>query len=392
MAKPSLKKNLSRLLLLLLLFSSSCIKKPEVLLEQIDNRHFPAFTDDLDRESLKAAVKKSLELYRQKPAEQILSFGKNTITVKDLEASLITFLALTEDKTDLNTTIPIYFDVYRATHSVLFTGYYEPILNGSRTRNERYQYPLYSRPDDLLEIDLSLFLPNYGGKKLAARLANGKLIPYFTRAEIDGEQRLAGKGYELAWIDDPVALFFLHIQGSGQVSLEDGSRLRVGYAASNGQAFRSIGRLLLEKGALSSDNVSMQRVRLYLKNHPEKQKEILFHNQRYIFFRPVPDGPQGSTGVSLTPGRSMAIDPRVYPAGALAFIQAQRPIFNQAQERVGWQAFSRFVLAQDSGAAITGPGRADLFWGNGEEAELTAGHMGRSGEIYFLVKKPEEVL
>jgi membrane-bound lytic murein transglycosylase A len=392
MVKHLLWKTLAGLVLLFLFFFISCRKAPEVLLERVAGRHLPVFTDDLDRESLKAAAEKSLEFYRQKPAEQTLAFGKNTIAVKDLEASLVTVLSLLEGKVDLNRTIPIYFDVYRATHPVVFTGYYEPVLNGNRTRNGRYQYPLYRRPDDLIEIDLSLFLPDDQGKKLSGRLANDKLIPYFTRAEIDGEQRLSGKGYELAWVNDPVALFFLHIQGSGQIALEDGSRLRVGYAASNGRAFRSIGRLLVAKGVLSADNVSMQSVRLYLKNHPQKQREILFRNQRYIFFRPVPDGPQGSTGVSLTPGRSIAIDPRVYPAGALAFIQAQRPIFNAAQERVGWQPFSRFVLAQDSGAAITGPGRADLFCGNGEEAELVAGHMGGAGEIYFLVKKPEEVL
>lgn len=378
--------------LLPLFFFISCRKAPEVLLERVAGRHLPVFTDDLDREPLKAAVEKSLEFYRRKPAEQTLAFGKGTITAKELEASLVTFLSLLKEKADLNRTIPAYFDVYRVTRPVLFTGYYEPVLNGSRERNGRYQHPLYRRPDDLLEIDLSLFLPDYRGEKLLGRLVDGKLIPYFTRAEIDREQCLAGKGYELAWVDDPAALFFLHVQGSGQIFLEDGSRLRVGYAASNGRAFRSVGRLLLEKGLLSPEDVSMQSVRLYLKNHPEEQEKVLFHNERYIFFRPVPEGPQGSTGAVLTPGRSMAIDPRVYPTGALAFIRAQRPVFNEAQERVSWRPFSRFVLAQDSGVAITGPGRADLFWGSGEEAELAAGHMGRAGEMYFLVKKSKEVL
>jgi membrane-bound lytic murein transglycosylase A len=187
------------------------------------------------------------------------------------------------------------------------------------------------------------------------------------------------------WLDDPIDRFFLHIQGSGLVRLPGGTQLRVGYAADNGKPYQSIGKLLLDRGKLQPGNATSLGIRRYLKTHPQERDTILFHNSRYIFFKLVSDGPLGSLGVPLTPGRSLAVDPAVYPLGGLAFIHTKRPLSNH-DNQVTWKKFFRFVLLQDTGAAITGPARADLFWGHAAESE--AGLMAQRGQLYLLVKKP----
>jgi membrane-bound lytic murein transglycosylase A len=274
--------------------------------------------------------------------------------------------------------------LYRVSVPDLFTGYHEPLLFGSRTRTARFRYPLYRRPDDLVEVDA--MTSTAGGGKQFGRLANGQVAPYFSREDIDAKGVLNGKRYELLWVDDPVSLFFLHIQGSGQVMLPDGSRVRVGYAASNGRPYRSIGKVLLEQGKLGPGEATTQAIRRYLQAHPDEQNALLFANPRYIFFQFVStEGPRGSLGVPLTPGRSVATDPSLYPAGALSFIRTKKPTVD-AGGQVSWKAFSRFVLLQDTGAAITGWRRADLFWG--ADAEGEAGLMAQEGEMYLIVKRP----
>jgi membrane-bound lytic murein transglycosylase A len=257
-----------------------------------------------------------------------------------------------------------HFDLFQTPSPVLFTGYHEPILKGSLVRTKHYRYPLYRPPDGTLSDDVAL--------------------SSLSRAQIDGQEALAGKGYELVWLDDPIDRFFLHIQGSGLIRLPGGTHLRAGYAADNGKPYQSIGKMLVEDGKLQSGSTSTLAIRQYLKSHPEERDAILFHNGRYIFFRLIPDGPVGSLGVPLTSGRSLAVDPTIYPAGGLAFIHTKRPVMTPANHVI-WKDFFRFVLLQDAGAAIKGPARADLFWGSAAEAE--AGLMAQRGELYLLVKK-----
>jgi peptidoglycan lytic transglycosylase A len=354
-------------------------------LEQLEPTNLPAFLDDLDRVSLKTAVARSLAALRQKNGAESIAFGKERVPVARIRDGLTAFLTLLETNTDLRFVLARDFAVYRVTAPVRFTGYYEPVLSGSLVRTARYCYPLYRRPDDLVEVNVPASSSEHVGEKLYGRMVNGKLLPYFSRAEIDGQGALAGKYYELVWVDDPVARFFLHIQGSGQIQLPDGKRLRVGYAGTNGKPYQSIGKFLLDQGKLRPGETSAPAIRRYLQAHPDEQDSILFHNQRYVFFQFTADGPRGSLGTLLTPGRSLATDPKIYPPGALGFIQSRRPVVGD-HEQVTWQEFSRFVLLQDSGAAISGWGRADLFWGSGAETE--AGYMAQGGELYLLVKKP----
>lgn len=260
----------------------------------------------------------------------------------------------------------------------LITGYYVPDLVGSRSCSERFAWPLYAVPDDLLVIDLRSVYPDLANYRLRGRLVGRKVIPYWSRAEIDGDEApLVGK--ELLWVDDPVALFFLHIQGSGRVSLEDGSRVMVHYADQNGYPFRSIGKLLLERGEMTRDQMSMQAIQAWALANPDRVRQLLSENPSYIFFTELPSSdepPPGALGVPLTPGRSLAVDPRTIPLGAPLFLSTTWPSSREPLQRL--------MLAQDTGGAIKGEVRADFFWGLGDEAGALAGRMKQQGRYWLL--------
>jgi membrane-bound lytic murein transglycosylase A len=283
----------------------------------------------------------------------------------------------------------VYRTVGRDGHGeVLFTGYYEPTLQGSRYPSPEYCYPIYRKPDDWVHIDLGLFDPKYKGEHIIGRYSNQTVVPYFSREDVESKGFLKHHGWELLWVSDPVALYFLHIQGSGRVLLEDGEVVHVNYACSNGRPYRSIGGLLIDEGRISWEEMSMQQIRTYLTNHPEDMERVLNYNKSYVFFRVMDQGPLGAIEVLLTPGRSVATDLGLFPRAALAFIQGDKPLVSEDGRIQSWEPFGRFVLNQDTGGAIRGPGRADLFWGSGPYAETAAGYMKHEGTLYFLVLKP----
>lgn len=270
----------------------------------------------------------------------------------------------------------------------LATGYYEPLLRGSRRREGPYRHPLYAAPADLLIVDLAEINPELKHLRLRGRLDGRRVVPYFPRAEIErGLPALAGK--ELLWVDDPVDLFFLQIQGSGRVRLPTGELVRVGYADQNGQPYKSIGRHLVEQGELKLEQASMQGIKAWAASNPEKLDALLHSNPSYVFFRELPvakdgitggeDGPVGALGVALTPQRSIAVDPRYIPLGAPVFIATTWP--------GSAQPLARLVLAQDSGGAIRGAVRADYFWGFGEAAGAQAGRMRQSARMWVLLPR-----
>jgi membrane-bound lytic murein transglycosylase A len=267
----------------------------------------------------------------------------------------------------------------------LFTGYYEPLLLGSRSPDARFNVPLHRRPADLVAVDLGEFDDALKGKRIAGRVADGRLRPYPDRAEID-RGGLAGKGLELLWVDDAIDKFFLQIQGSGLVELPDGQRLRIGYADQNGRAYRAIGRDLVEMGELTLDEVSLQTIRAWLRAHPERAPALMANNPSYVFFRELGDaattaGPLGAQNVALTPERSIAVDPRFVPLGAPLWLDTSAPVPG------GDQPLRRLVIAQDTGGAIKGPVRGDVFWGTGERAEHIAGHMRSRGRWFVLLPR-----
>jgi membrane-bound lytic murein transglycosylase A len=276
------------------------------------------------------------------------------------------------------------FTPYRATAAGgdggLFTGYYEPLLQGQHTRGGRYQVPLYRLPDDTVSIDLGQFKPDWKGQQLVGRLDGQRLVPLPTRAEID-HGAYAGRGLELVWVDDAVDAFFLQVQGSGRIRLPDGRVVRLGYAGKNGHPYTAIGAELVRRGELSKDAVSLQTIRDWLRRHPAEAEAVMALNASYVFFREVDgDGPIGSQGVALTPGRSLAVDPAYVPLGVPLWLDTTQPLATAAPLR-------RLVVAQDTGGAIKGPVRGDLFWGAGAEAEAAAGRMKQPGRYFLLLPR-----
>jgi membrane-bound lytic murein transglycosylase A len=270
---------------------------------------------------------------------------------------------------------------------VLVTGYYEPVIAGAPVPSEQVRVPVHGRPADLVAARLRDFHETLPDERIAGRVEGGRLVPYYTRRQIQEEGALDGRGLEIAWVRDRVDLFFVEVQGSGAIRYPDGTELRIGYAGSNGRPYRSIGRLLIEEGRVPADRMSMQAIRAYLAANPHEVSRILAHNESYVFFRVLDTPPLGNLGVPVTGGRSIATDYRLFPPGALAFLETTRPEVD-ADGRVGeGEPLRRFVLNQDTGGAIRGPGRVDFFWGRGEEAERLAGPMQQRGRLYFLVPR-----
>ncbi len=287
-----------------------------------------------------------------------------------------------------NVAIRVFFETFFTPYQVvnvdgseegLLTGYYEPLLKGSRQRTTKYQTPLYSVPDDLLTIELGSVYPELKNMRLRGRVVGNKVLPYPSRAELESASMLVGK--ELLWVDDPIDAFFLQIQGSGRVQLAGSKEVvRLAYANQNGHPYKSIGRYLVEKGELKLEQASAQGIKAWLAAHPSRQQELLNANPSYVFFKEEKlhddkEGPKGALGVPLTAQRSIAIDPQYLPLGA--------PVFLVANEL----NLQRLVVAQDTGGAIRGAVRADYFWGFGAAAGEQAGRMKQRLFLWVLLPK-----
>ena len=262
----------------------------------------------------------------------------------------------------------------------LFTGYYEAQLRGARAPGGLYVQPLYKRPPDLVMVELGEFSETWKGQRTAGRVKDGRLRPYEDRAAIEAGA-LKGKGLELLWVDDPIGAFFLQIQGSGRVTLPDGSDVRVGYAGQNGHRYVAIGKELIERGALTREEVSLQSIRAWLQANPAEAAAVMNKNPSYVFFQELKgDGPVGADNLVLTPGRSLAVDRTHVAIGLPVWLDAEDPLDTSARLR-------RLLVAQDTGGAIRGPVRGDVFWGHGPEAELRAGKMKSAGEYWLFLPK-----
>jgi membrane-bound lytic murein transglycosylase A len=371
--------------------------KPQADLVRLEKRDYPDFSDGLFLDNLTYGIDKSLEYLSRVPADRTFRFGEDRYSALYLIDSLVALRAFVETRPDpaaMNRFIADRYRVYRSvggseSGKVLFTGYYEPHLNGSLTPDTRYRYPVYALPGDLLVIDLSAFSEDLKGKRIIGRLQGNTVVPYPDREAIEADTGFARIAAPIAWVDDRVDLFFLQIQGSGRIYLTDGSFLRVHYHGANGRPYRSIGRLLIDQGRIPREEMSMQRIKAYLHAHPDEVDAVLNHNPSYVFFKTETSGPIGALGIDLTPGRSVAVDRRVFPMAVLAFLQTQVPLVDGSGRIDRWIDFSAFALNQDTGGAIRGPGRVDIFWGNGPYAQVAAGHMQHKGAFYLLVLAPE---
>jgi membrane-bound lytic murein transglycosylase A len=391
------------LAMIFLFLSTGCglFVKPEITkrtsLERVAVSHYPRFKDNGDFSDLVASIDGSLAYLSRVPGDREFYFNDDTYTAEHLKKSLNVFrnqVASNPTAEDLNGFIRDYYVLYRSVGSdgrgeMLFTGYYEPLIEGSLHKSPDYPFPVYASPDDLTAIDLTPFGDEFKGKRIIGRYTGSTVVPYYPRSEIDHTGILDDRSDVLAWVSDPIDLFFLQIQGSGKIVLDSGEQINVHYHTVNGHPYRSIGKLLIDEDKISREEMSMQKIRSYLKEHPEEVERVLNYNPSYVFFKLEEEGPIGYIQVKLTPMRSIALDRKLFPPAALAYIETQKPALDNIGEIYEWQDFTAFVLNQDTGGAIKGPGRADVFWGNGRYAEVAAGHMQHPGMLYFLVLNPE---
>jgi len=358
------------------------------------------FADDLDRASLEKAIMNQLQaMFEQEPSTPV-RLGAFTLTRGRLVETLEVFLAILQQDLpfeEFNKKISEEFVLYRVgkgkgkNKKMLFTGYYRPVIQASPIRTPLYRYPLYKMHEPGLEqvkyksgIQL---VGTHAGIKQIRKSHQEKEWRRFTRKEIDDEGVLRGLGLEVAWLKDNIERFFLHIQGSGILEFPDGSRQGVSYQGSNQYSYTGIGKLMIQDGVIDISQGSMQGIKKYFIDNPQDISKYLYQNKRYIFFTLSDEGPRGSGGGELVGGRSIATDKSIYPAGGLAFILVKQPVLDENNEIVRWQPISRFVVDQDTGSAIRGPGRADLFFGTGQKAGAKAGHYYERGEVYYLIKR-----
>lgn len=354
-------------------------------------------SDDLDFDGLLPAIEAQHPILQRKPETQ-MRFGPVTVThgeyAKALEElrDILRHAFSNEEKFTFLRNRFRFFEIYggKKWGEILLTSYFEPIISGSTVRTSAYSHPLYAKPADLVTIDLKQFSERFKGENaLKGRLHDGRVLPYYTREEIDGRGVLKGKQLELCWVD-PIEAFFLHIQGSGTVRLEDGSEVFITYADKNGRKYEAIGKFLKER--IAPNKVTMQRVEAALRAMSVQERdELLYRNPSYVFFRKSPQRAITALGVPATPGRTIAADPKYAPKGALALLSFSKPVLSDdsatTTDPVGEIEITRLVLDQDSGGAITGTDRVDLFWGRGDEAKRYAGVIQHPARIVYLVPR-----
>ena len=362
---------------------------------RLQPEEYPQFGDALNYDRLGAGIEESLAYLRKLPPDRKMRYGADRFSVAHIMRTLETFaeeISAHPSAGQLNRVLGRDYWIYRAAGSdgqgtVLVTGYYEPVLQGSAVPTAEFSVPVRSRPADLVDIDLSLFDPSLGGRRIVGKYTGATVVPYPDRAEMRHIGNFNAISPPIAWLADEVDLFILQIQGSGKIRLPDGRMLHVRYNGSNGLPYRSIGRALIDQRKIGPEAMSMQAIRTYLRSHPDEARAIMDHNPRYIFFKTSIAGPFGALGRPLTPMRSIAVDRGIFPSAALAFLSTQVPAVDGQGQVQGWEAYGAFALAQDAGSAIKGPGRVDLFWGDGLRAEQAAGRLKNRGALYFLVLK-----
>lgn len=365
---------------------------PERALERLPDRKVPFLIDDADLDSLRAALRESRAWLYGRPWEERLRFGAEEYSPRELAqaySQIDAWLEAGVSAEQLSAEIAREFEIFVATdEEILVTGYYEPVIEGSLVRREGYEVPIYGPPTGLVRVDLGLFDPDLAGRRLLGLLDEGTLVPFPDRQGI--RETGVMRGREIAWAKDRVELFFVEVQGSGSLRLPDGSLMRIGYAGANGRAYRSIGKLLIDEGAIPREQMSMQALRVWLGENPEEIERVLDHNTSQVFFRRLDGPPVGSLGRPVTPGRSIATDHEFYPRGALGFLVSEVPELAADGTTVAAAPLRRFVLNQDRGGAIKSASRVDFFWGRGEQAAARAGAMKQPGKLYFFAPKLEK--
>jgi membrane-bound lytic murein transglycosylase A len=353
-----------------------------------DSKGFAFLRDDMDRASLRKVLKNQFDVMQEADLTQKVYLGQWTLTLGQLRKNLQAFMDLIDENLpprEFSNRVQEEYVLHKAgkgkKKQFVITGYYTPVIEASMVQTEEYQYPLYRMPSD--ESNFRLVSQSHE----SAPATKPKTWKRYTREQIDRDGVLKGKGLEIAWLKDDLDRFFLHIQGSGTLKFRDGTTQGVQYISANSYTYKGIGKLMVRDGAIKLSQGSMQGIKHYLRNNPHDIPKYFFQNKRYIYFNFSDLDPLGSGGGELVAGRSIATDKSYYPAGALAFLKFRKPVLDSEGRIKRWIPTSRFVADQDTGNAIRGPGRADLYFGKGHLSGAQAGHFKERGEIYYLMKK-----
>lgn len=379
----------------------------------VGSEQIPDFIDDADTASLRTAALQSLSYYQRLPPDQRFGLGADGFTARDLAGSMQQLIDLLDQglaPEALGRAVRDQFQVYQSTgrdgaRTVTFSSYYEPTIEARLHADRTFRYPIYGRPNDLIDVDLGLFNPSLQGQRITGRKSGKTLVPYLTRKEIDSAQKLGQQGLEIAYAKDPTEVFFLQVEGSGWLDLGGGVSRRIRYDGDNGRPYQSVGLHLIKSGRVPAAGFGHEAFHRYMSSHASERQSLLNVNERYIFFRLDPSSSSvyayGNIEVPLTPGRSIATDPKLFPKGALAWVEIdyaseKRGLAESGGTRSpipqspGSGRIRRFMLNQDEGGAIQGPARVDFFAGHGPEAEQFAFHLWNSGKLYFLVQKKKQ--
>ncbi|MBI2786294.1 MAG: murein transglycosylase A [Legionella longbeachae] len=363
-------------------------KQPSTLFKQADFSRLPGWKSADLKKSLLTFQASCRTFIKQNP-EQIVGTDHIELQVKDWQPACNAALKISSDN---EKEAKLFFEEWFAPveftdtgeKTGLFTGYYVPSIKGSYIKSKEFSVPIYETPSDLITADLGLFFNDLKNRRIMGRLMGSKFVPYYTRAQINNGA-IKNKAKVLVWINSPIDRLFLEIQGSGVIELDNGENLYVGYDSQNGAPYTAIAGVLIKKGVMTKDNASMQAIKRYLEAHPTQMNKVINKNKSFVFFRKLLAGVAlGSQGVALTPGYSLAIDKQWVPMGAPLWLNTTRPDSKNPDDNKPMQ---RLMIAQDTGGAIRGKVRGDVFWGGGEKATLIAGHMKNKGHYWILLPK-----
>ncbi|TBR17940.1 hypothetical protein EPO15_15860 [bacterium] len=372
---------------------------PPPAFERVAPEAWPVLADDLAADSLARAAEKSLA-YLKGSEDKFWQVGPVQVGTRLLAETLEDLVAArraSPDAAALTARLKEGFELWRVRGSTggggaFYSSYYQPTLPASRKKTDEYRFPLYKRPPDLVEVDLSSFDPKYKGERLYGRVdKSGAFVPYFSRRDVDVRGELGGKDLELVWLKDSFDRLDIHIQGSGLLKFPDGSTAMARFAGTNGRPYQSVGLAVIGSGAMTREQLNAATLKQYLADHPEGEAWLVSRNPRYTFFElvdlPADGEPNGTIGQSLTAGRSIAVDPAALPLGAACWVFVSLPQADAEGRLLTRAPVGRLMLAQDTGGAIKGPGRVDLYMGHGDEASAMAHRVWDSGELYVLLKK-----